>query len=1207
MSSSAICQNFVQNAWKKELCSNCFKSKDEHSAKPKPKPVQLISTKEVIGIIRNGDRSRPKMSVCFLKELTEVIGYGGDDWYSDTEDEVDENESSSDGYISTDSEGEECHEELKKITKANTDFNTTSLGDTEPKRSFTQLLLGKPLVDSSGKKQTLLVSVTPFGEEPSSPVRKSNTKSFSHIPIAKNKEVIAENKNSNVVLTSYTKNEEKEEKSLLDEINETLESGRNPISIMSKKKKIEKEIVLSVSELDKENLVQERDKNDDEIEEGRVQKVVVSEKKINLTRTPALKRDVEKPVIYQTSTAKIELMNSRNLKLNKETTNNKAKNDSTLHISKNEVNNNTTSENKEIKKEVVEVTKTKEKKDEINANVAEKGESVKEDKLAALPPPVPAKSSLVFTQSREQAGKPDGREDPLSSEVPPLPVTPPPVLETQTSFLHGPAPNPPIYEKPKIPVKPAANMLIRKPQIALSTFSSDPVEKQPLTKQDSGELDGKSGKRKAPMPPDDGQGPIYTRNNNALTSTDGPVVKEKDKRDRASSCAPKLTASLDEVDYASPEPAPRKSLSISTDCLATEEKRKQKARFSLKKFLRMGSSKDVSKLGQDETTKTDEKSESQSNSKPRLVIVHPSELNGSKVEVVATPVGLTPPKSPLAPPTPTSAPPSPTNHDYASADMGGDYESYALSAPPKPAVTKPPPPPRNLEAGHAVRPPPKSFDVLSRQRQRAGSEHAVKKTETVYANIGEVRSAIVPNKPVRTASMREREAMQQKQMRKANHNYEPINIRGKDSTENVYDYINSTRSSSPDSDSSRGKGSPKAKNMRLGKRSESSIDVSSEYFKYGGIPRSMSLTYCGSETESEIYSPYGFYGSESEVTEDDHDWIQNGRTHKLRSRKGRSIVHKNLEDNYGAVVVANHEALAQVLENIQQSSHVQPALRGLKTAPSLRWSDFSVVSGPNSPVLAGHRAFHQSLWGTAGHHVTLCVDTGATAGAKGALALGAFAVQAVTEFSDLVPERCLAKGKGEDVLVQATISVLPWLQIHTFQSYSDYLKSKFQNPDEAWKDSNFVMLQLVNALKILQAQGIEELPVSLSCFVLCKEMEKDNHHRLCVLQPDLTTDTDPEKHATLCACALKALNLLQTSPKISCLLQSLLGHERAVSLTQVKSVLEFTLWGPSDVALGSTVRERELALQSGSNAILLGKIINLWMVLELSHTPEKTN
>lgn len=34
-------------------------------------------------------------------------------------------------------------------------------------------------------------------------------------------------------------------------------------------------------------------------------------------------------------------------------------------------------------------------------------------------------------------------------------------------------------------------------------------------------------------------------------------------------------------------------------------------------------------------------------------------------------------------------------------------------------------------------------------------------------------------------------------------------------------------------------------------------------------------------------------------------------------RKGRSVVHKSLEDNYGAVVVANHEALAQVLDQVR--------------------------------------------------------------------------------------------------------------------------------------------------------------------------------------------------------------------------------------------------------------------------------------------------
>lgn len=29
---STQCNRFVQNAWKKELCSNCFKPKEEHAA-----------------------------------------------------------------------------------------------------------------------------------------------------------------------------------------------------------------------------------------------------------------------------------------------------------------------------------------------------------------------------------------------------------------------------------------------------------------------------------------------------------------------------------------------------------------------------------------------------------------------------------------------------------------------------------------------------------------------------------------------------------------------------------------------------------------------------------------------------------------------------------------------------------------------------------------------------------------------------------------------------------------------------------------------------------------------------------------------------------------------------------------------------------------------------------------------------------------------
>ena len=45
-----------------------------------------------------------------------------------------------------------------------------------------------------------------------------------------------------------------------------------------------------------------------------------------------------------------------------------------------------------------------------------------------------------------------------------------------------------------------------------------------------------------------------------------------------------------------------------------------------------------------------------------------------------------------------------------------------------------------------------------------------------------------------------------------------------------------------------------------------------------------------------------------------------GGCSRLSVRNGRSVVHKNLEDNYGAVISANHEALAQILEQVRSLS-----------------------------------------------------------------------------------------------------------------------------------------------------------------------------------------------------------------------------------------------------------------------------------------------
>ena len=56
-----------------------------------------------------------------------------------------------------------------------------------------------------------------------------------------------------------------------------------------------------------------------------------------------------------------------------------------------------------------------------------------------------------------------------------------------------------------------------------------------------------------------------------------------------------------------------------------------------------------------------------------------------------------------------------------------------------------------------------------------------------------------------------------------------------------------------------------------------------------------------------------------------------------------AVVHKNLEDNYGAVISANHEALAQILEQV-----------GAKMTPFFSLNGPSTSCRPLLPELQKH-------------------------------------------------------------------------------------------------------------------------------------------------------------------------------------------------------------------------------------------------------------
>ncbi|KAH8344219.1 hypothetical protein KR084_008209 [Drosophila pseudotakahashii] len=425
------------------------------------------------------------------------------------------------------------------------------------------------------------------------------------------------------------------------------------------------------------------------------------------------------------------------------------------------------------------------------------------------------------------------------------------------------------------------------------------------------------------------------------------------------------------------------------------------------------------------------------------------------------------------------------------------------------------------------------------------------------------------------------------------------------------------------------------------------------------IPRIISASYAGSEVgEFDIYAPYSYYGSEAggDVATDINDSVwgmpqanknRSKATNRLRMRKGRSVVHKTIEDNYTAVVVANHEALAQVLDQLQQTPVVPAALRPLANAINLRYEDFTILEGTQAFVV-GKKAFHAALWSSSPVTLALSADCNQLAGVGGELSQLTGGVSdvlnPVTEFCDLVPSYQLPLMPSTEVtLLQATISVLPRLQLETLQSIGSILKGKSQVLDKSnfnfrgsipnlsgLKDGNgtlagnlrnvvsvqnlstlneessatsmgaedgsananampafddvmtrevaFIMLQLVNGMKNLQAKAIEETPLSLSNVVLSKDMDnKDAQARLCVLQGNNNDDDEPM--GTLCKCAHSALTDMLPATKITPILADILQQERAESLSKAKAVLEFVLWGPSDVALTGSIKERELALQ----------------------------
>ncbi|KAJ8686935.1 hypothetical protein QAD02_022729 [Eretmocerus hayati] len=751
-----------------------------------------------------------------------------------------------------------------------------------------------------------------------------------------------------------------------------------------------------------------------------------------------------------------------------------------------------------------------------------------------------------------------------------------------------------------------------------------------------------------------------------------PVVREKEKRERSSSCSPKPRKAISSEPNPSslslpqqnqrltlstpPEPAPRRNISLSQDSLAAavvvssptalyagsvDEKKKHRSKFSLKKFLRMGSRKDV-----DMTCMRCDEIPSTPQPKPKLEIIHPLELDGAAVQVVRNDKsdGATTtesknecpsnsPTSHFGPPHITARPSKPPPPPRAQS-LDESSKSSARAQPNKPTQ------PQQQEQSSSTGKP-----VTSKSWQPNSGSSA---SDSIYANLapedvaGSTRSALAPAKPRRTSSMRDQTVLQLQTVSQPSvtlcNNATKITSNALISSSKVssitatekrlsvvtdvngqttYDSSISSESQSSDHHSSASECNNLSLELRqqinsgstsshlISKRQSDSgaLESNSKHIKFQQnlFTRSTSLPYCASESDSEIYSPFSYNngdeGSEDSCDRSDGDnSLQRLRlAHHQRHKRARSIVHRSLEDNYGAVIVANHESLAQLLERerAQPAPISPPGLRALKCTPKEpHLEDFTLDTTSVLPVARGRWIFVQNAtWGKEQQlPCSLCMSIGPTRPATCSGPRRAeFRFEPIVEFNDDLPEK-IAQLVSQQVTsttsasrknIEATIMVLPRTQVNTLTSFAASLGSStlHQDAESTSRESSFVLLQLVSSLKSLQARGIEEAPADLGNVILCRE-DKQTYHRLYLLQGlnAESCESNQIEYASLCQCALNALEQLDLTKKLP-LIRELLVREKAVTLSQVKSVLEFSLWGPSDaVGLGGP-RERETALQ----------------------------
>lgn len=292
----------------------------------------------------------------------------------------------------------------------------------------------------------------------------------------------------------------------------------------------------------------------------------------------------------------------------------------------------------------------------------------------------------------------------------------------------------------------------------------------------------------------------------------------------------------------------------------------------------------------------------------------------------------------------------------------------------------------------------------------------------------------------------------------------------------------------------------------------------------------------------------------------------------------------SLEQSYAIVAAANHEVLAKLIDQVMNQktcSFLKPDGR------NVTWEDFYLQQ--NNPVrIIGEKVIYNAVFRhTPKREVTLLV----TAQPSGLLRRDSYSKNLfLGTFTDQLPRSGIDVGwcnQATSDTVQAQVYILPKSEAISVQGafFDKPIPTEKSDATQFEKELCFVYLQLIHALKILQAHGTEDVDMNQEDLILTKD-EKDQMSNLIFMSGDFVSEQEDGSNfdkVSLCQYALifllrvlhipdaetlnngnRSFSLSPCVRKIFITVAKALTQEKASSLSKAKNLMEFHLWGPKD-------------------------------------------